>query len=375
MVKVYLILMVYLLFPILIVSAFHKWHFLQKIGTVILAYAVGVVLALTGVVAFEPGSAEATTFTQMQNWLMNLSVPIAIPLMLFGCNFKLWTKSLPKTVFALVGGTVAVLVAVVSGFFVFRRGRLGNALGTGLMKMLSVDKVNALYDRHSSVVGPEFAREVLDDLGIGYEVIHKEILDTLPDGPFITISNHPYGSLDGVMLVDLFGHIRPDFKVMVNRFLGRIKALESNFICVTPNGSERSAPTKDSVQGIRDAIAHIRDGHPLGIFPSGAVSDLSIKDRCIRDRQWQEAVLRLIKKMNVPVVPVHFLDRNSNFYYSLGLIDWRIRLLRLPAEVFNKNGKKTRIAIGQIITPQQQEEIRDLEQFGLFLRNKVYNQF
>ena len=106
------------------------------------------------------------------------------------------------------------------------------------------------------------------------------------------------------MLVDLFGHIRPDFKVMVNRFLGRIKALESNFICVTPNGSERSAPTKDSVQGIRDAIAHIRDGHPLGIFPSGAVSDLSIKDRCIRDRQWQEAVLRLIKKLNVPVVPV-----------------------------------------------------------------------
>ena len=71
------------------------------------------------------------------------------------------------------------------------RGRLGSALGAGLMKILSVDKVNALYDRHSSVVGPEFAREVLDDLGIGYEVIHKEILDTLPDGPFVTISNPP----------------------------------------------------------------------------------------------------------------------------------------------------------------------------------------
>ena len=67
MVKVYLILAVYLLFPILIVSAFHKWHFLQKIGTVILAYAVGVVMALTGVVAFEPDTAEAVAFTQMQN--------------------------------------------------------------------------------------------------------------------------------------------------------------------------------------------------------------------------------------------------------------------------------------------------------------------
>ena len=255
------------------------------------------------------------------------------------------------------------------------RGHLGNALGKGVMKMLSVDKVNSLYDRNLSHVGADFAGAVLKDIGVEYEVLNREILDSLPDGPFITISNHPYGSLDGVMLVDLFGHIRPDFKVMVNRFLGRIKALDSNFICVTPTGSERSAPTKDNIQGIRDAVAHIRAGHPLGIFPSGAVSDLSIKDRCIRDRQWQEAILRLIKKMKVPVVPVHFLDRNSNFYYSLGLIDWRIRLLRLPAEVFNKKGKRTRIAIGRIITPQQQEEIRDPEQFGLFLRNKVYNQF
>ena len=255
------------------------------------------------------------------------------------------------------------------------RGHLGNALGKGVMKMLSVDKVNSLYDRNLSHIGADFAGAVLKDIGVEYEVLNREILDSLPDGPFITISNHPYGSLDGVMLVDLFGHIRPDFKVMVNRFLGRIKALDSNFICVTPTGSERSAPTKDNIQGIRDAVAHIRAGHPLGIFPSGAVSDLSIKDRCIRDRQWQEAILRLIKKMKVPVVPVHFLDRNSNFYYSLGLIDWRIRLLRLPAEVFNKKGKRTRIAIGRIITPQQQEEIRDPEQFGLFLRNKVYNQF
>lgn len=133
MVKVYLILAVYLLFPILIVSAFHKWHFLQKIGTVILAYAVGVVMALTGVVAFEPDTAEAVAFTQMQNWLMNLSVPIAIPLMLFGCDFKLWTKSLPKTLFALLGGTVAVLVAVVSGFFVFRPAGIDDLVNVSAM--------------------------------------------------------------------------------------------------------------------------------------------------------------------------------------------------------------------------------------------------
>lgn len=253
------------------------------------------------------------------------------------------------------------------------RGAAGNAFGRMLMQILAVDKVNDLYDMNAALTGPDFARAVLKDIGVEYEVIGRERLEKLPDGPFITISNHPYGSIDGVMLVDLFGHIRPDFKVMVNRFLSRIGTLSDNFICVTPVGAERTAPTRDSIQGIKDSVAHVRGGHPLGLFPSGAVSDLSIKDGCIRDREWQEPVIRLIRKLNVPVVPVHFLDRNSDFYYSLGLIDWRVRLLRLPGEVFNKRGKRTRIAIGEIITPEVQKEFDDIGDFRDYLRNKVYN--
>ena len=255
------------------------------------------------------------------------------------------------------------------------RGKCGNALCRLLMSMLSIDKVNDLYDRNNSVNGPDFAKAVLEDIGVEYEVMNPEVLDNLPYGPFITISNHPYGHIDGVMLVDLFGHIRPDYKVMVNKFLGRIETLEDNFICVTPTGESRTVPTKESIQGIKDAVAHIRSGGVLGLFPSGAVSDLSLKDGCIRDREWQEPVIRLIKKLNVPIVPVHFIDRNSDFYYSLGLIDWKVRLLRLVAEVFNKRGKRTRIAIGNVISPEQQAEFTDIDKFGCYLRNKVYNQY
>lgn len=255
------------------------------------------------------------------------------------------------------------------------KGHAGNVLGSVLMKIFDVDKINALYDRHSCHSGPLFTEAVLKDLGVKYEILNADVLVHLPEGPFITISNHPYGHIDGIMLVNLFGHIRPDFKVMVNKFLGRIETLNENFICVTPIGTDRTTPTKDSVQGIKDAIAHVRAGHPLGIFPSGAVSDLRLKDLCIQDREWQEPVLRLIRKLNVPVIPVHFLDRNSDFYYMLGLLDWRVRLLRLPSEVFNKRGKRTRIAIGPIITPKQQDEFTDIHLFGEFLRDMVYNQY
>ncbi|MBO5419655.1 MAG: 1-acyl-sn-glycerol-3-phosphate acyltransferase [Bacteroidales bacterium] len=255
------------------------------------------------------------------------------------------------------------------------RGKCGNAFCEGLMRMLSVDKINELYDRNVRFKGPDFASAVLKGIGVEYEVLNKDVLQKIPDGPFITISNHPYGHIDGVMLVDLFGHVRPDFKVMVNKFLGRIEPLSDNFICVTPMGTERTNPTKDSIQGIKDSIAHIRSGGCLGLFPSGAVSDLSLKDRCIRDREWQEPVVRLIKKLNVPVVPVHFLDRNSNFYYSLGLLGWRVRLLRLLAEVFNKKGKVTRIALGEIILPGQLQEFDDICILRDFLRSMVYNQY
>ncbi len=254
-------------------------------------------------------------------------------------------------------------------------GKCGNAFCEGMMHILSIDRVNDLYDSNSSVMGPDFASAVLKDIGVEYEVLNKDILQKIPDGPFITISNHPYGHIDGVMLVDIFGHIRPDFKVMVNKILGRIESLKDNFICVTPTGTERTGPSKESIQGIKEAVAHIRSGGVLGLFPSGAVSDLNLKDRCIRDREWQEPVIRLIKKMNVPVVPVHFLDRNSNLYYSLGLLDWKVRLLRLPAEVFNKRGKITRIALGEIIPPGELQKHEDIDELRDYLRNMVYNQY
>jgi putative hemolysin len=110
----------------------------------------------------------------------------------------------------------------------------------------------------------------------------------------------------------------------------------------------------------------------MGFFPSGAVSDFSLKDMCVRDRKWQNSILHLIQSAKVPVLPIRFFDKNSAFFYFLGLINWRIRSLRLPSELFNKRQKKTRIGIGKIITVEQQEKYQDIELFGSFLRKAVY---
>ena len=132
MIKVYIILACYIIFPILIIEAFKRWMIVQKIGTVVLAYAVGIIASLCGVFHFADPAIGAT-FSKLQSTIMSVAVPLAIPLMLFNCDFKLWTKSLPKTAWALTTGIVAVIIASISGYFIFRNNVPEIAKVTGMM--------------------------------------------------------------------------------------------------------------------------------------------------------------------------------------------------------------------------------------------------
>jgi len=117
--NVFTISAIYLVVPFVIIFLFKKFTLAQKIGTVIMAYAVGIILALLGLIptGSDPG---AEGLASIQKTLMSITVPIAIPLMLFSSDFKLWTKSLPKTIIALVAGLVAVVIAVISSFLIFK---------------------------------------------------------------------------------------------------------------------------------------------------------------------------------------------------------------------------------------------------------------
>lgn len=250
----------------------------------------------------------------------------------------------------------------------------GAVLIKRLMHLTSVDRVNDLYDRNCQFHGADFADAILRDVGVDYQVGNAERLQTLPEGAFITVSNHPYGHLDGIALIDLFGHLRPDYKVMVNQLLAHIRAMSPHFIEVVPSiGDTPDKPKAVSLAGVRETLGQLRDGHPVGFFPAGAVSDLSLREHAIRDRAWQEPVLRLIQKAGLPVIPVRFFDRNSMYFYRLGLIDWRVRLVRLCGEVFNKRGKEMRLGIGTAISVEEQRACPDLDAFGQLLRRSVYD--
>ena len=240
-----------------------------------------------------------------------------------------------------------------------------------LFHWLAVDKTNDYHSRNMHLSGPDFSHKMFEELGAPMTIRNEEVLSSIPDGPFITVSNHPYGALDGMALIDIVGHHRPDFKVMVNMILNHIGALRPNFIAVDALASNDPTKRAVSVKGITDAMRHVKQGHPLGFFPAGAVSKLTWGLR-IEDREWQPSVLRIIQKLKVPVIPIYFHGHNSWKFTLLGMIDWRLRTLRLPTEVFNKKGYNFRVSIGEIITPETLAQYSTPEELGAFLKQETY---
>ncbi len=273
------------------------------------------------------------------------------------------------------------------------RGRAGKAFALGLLRMLGVSEIERRIDGFERFRGPDFAQAINAEAGMNYTVNglpREEALEhfrgLLPKGPFITICNHTQGALDGISLIDFFGHLRQDYKYMVNELLWRFEPLRENLITVTPNGNRLGTPTARSLSGVRAAKELLSSGGCLGLFPSGAVSDLKLfqsrpeisghpgmKEPRIRDREWQMSIIKFIRNAGVPVLPLRLLDGNSRFYYSLGLIDWRLRLLRLPSEMLNKSGKTLRILAGNLISPAELASFNSMDDLRAFLRASVYS--
>lgn len=241
------------------------------------------------------------------------------------------------------------------------------------MHWLQFDEVNAVHARWCDTPGPEFVRRMVeDDFRIKLDIKGKEILENLPEGPFITVSNHPFGAIDGILLIYMITRYRPKFKVMVNMVLGYIQAMRPNFIAVDALATDDPEKRKVSMLGIREALRQIKDGEPLGFFPAGAMSKTDIHGK-LQDREWQKTVVELIARAKVPVIPIFFQGSNSRLFNIMGHICWPLRSLMLPREVFRKKGTTVRVSVGTPISPEEIKEHSSSEKrLASWLREQTF---
>lgn len=248
-------------------------------------------------------------------------------------------------------------------------GPLGTFIGWGVLRTTRLSVINKEYEKRKNLPGDAFVSSILKTFDIDYEIPEKDFKRIPKTGPFITISNHPLGGIDGMILMKILFEQRKDFKVIANFLLHRLDPLKPHIMPVNPFEEHKDA--KSSLAGIKQAISHLKEGGALGIFPAGEVSTYK-EERTIVDKPWEAGAMKLIQKANVPVIPIYFHAKNSLFFYRLAGMSDILRTAKLPSEMLTQKKRKIKVRIGNAISPEEQAAHPDLETFTAFLRRKTY---
>jgi putative hemolysin len=249
-------------------------------------------------------------------------------------------------------------------------GFAGESAAKVMMLLLRFKRINKFYAKNSHKPGLEFIDSMIEQLRIKFEVIEDELNNIPAEGPFITVSNHPFGGIDGMLLIKMISPKRPDYKVVPNFLLKRIEPIK-NYI-FSDNPFEGRPADRDDKTSTKEILDYVQNGAPIGIFPAGEVSGYDRATNKITDRKWQYQVLRMIRNSRVPVIPIYFQGSNSKFFHFLGRIHPRLKTVKLPTEVFSKKKRIIRVRIGVPIPVKEQDEFKNLSRFGRFIRTKTY---
>ena len=238
-----------------------------------------------------------------------------------------------------------------------------------LMDLMKINQVNDLFEQAQPKQGPEFVDAILKGCGIEIDFDESELKHIPKNGAFIAIANHPYGGIEGMVLLKILCLVRPDAKLMANFLLKKIPNLADYFIAVNPfENVEHSS----SISGLKNTLELLGNGTPIGIFPAGEVSTFKIEKQEVTDRLWHPVVGKIIAKAKVPVVPIYFHGNNGLLFNLLSLIHPALRTAKLPSELFNKQGQTIKLRIGKPIKVADIPDNNNGAKVLNYLRAKTY---
>jgi len=238
-----------------------------------------------------------------------------------------------------------------------------------LMEVMKINQVNELFAQAQPKQGPEFVDAILAGCGVDIEFDERELKNIPKEGSFIAIANHPYGGIEGMVLLKILCMVRPDAKLMANFLLKKIPNLSDYFIAVNPF---ENIDHSSSISGLKNTLELLGNGTPIGIFPAGEVSTFKVETQQVTDRLWHPVVGKIIAKAKVPVVPIYFHGNNGLLFNLLSMIHPALRTAKLPSELFNKQGHTIKLRIGK---PINVEDIPDHNNAGKllnYLRARTY---
>ncbi len=237
-----------------------------------------------------------------------------------------------------------------------------------LKRTIHQDEINSTLIKLNGLEGVEFADGLLDHLNVKANVTGLENIPA--EGRFIFASNHPLGALDGVTLIQFFGHhYHGKIKFLVNDLLMNIQPLGPVFLPINKYGSQ----AKESSSQIN--AAHEGDEQIL-IFPAGICSRLQQGE--IKDLEWKKTFITKAVQCQRDIIPIYFDGKNSNFFYRFAQfrkwigLKFNIELIYLPDEMFSSKNKTFNIHIGKPIPWQTFDQSKSAKEWAQIVKEQVY---
>ncbi len=221
-----------------------------------------------------------------------------------------------------------------------------------LARLLCLKKFNRIYDSSRNFKpGQNFIDTVLDVVNVDME-LSQEMIGNIPaKGPCVVVANHPFGIVDGLLLIKAIRAARPDSKIMANHMLAMIPELREYMIEVDPFGTSES--TALNISGLKASLRWLKDGHLLGVFPAGEVASLRVRKRMVRDPEWSTTVAGIIRRIKCPAVPLFIKGRHGVLFNALGLVHPRLRTMMIPRVNLKQGNQTVEVRIGHAVLPRK----------------------
>ncbi|MFH1915620.1 MAG: GNAT family N-acyltransferase [Pseudomonadota bacterium] len=240
-----------------------------------------------------------------------------------------------------------------------------------LAKVLRLDTLNSMYDALTAD-GAEapFIDRAMDMLGVRFTLDGQPLSRVPASGPLVAVCNHPFGVIEGLLLVKILRSVRTDIKIMANFMLGMIPEVDDLLIEVDPFG--KAGSTAKNIAGLKASMRWLGKGGMLVVFPAGEVSSLKMKKAMVADPVWSPMIGRIIRKTGAAAMPVFFEGRNSGLFQTLGLIHPRLRTVLLPHENLKHAARPIRVALGGVVESARLAAFADDREMVDYLRFRTY---
>jgi putative hemolysin len=229
------------------------------------------------------------------------------------------------------------------------------------------------FEKQGKVRGTDFWRAALDVMKIEL-ITPQEQLDNIPKtGPVVLVANHPHGMVDGMVMADLIGRVRTDYRVLTRAFLTDIDKEAGAFLIPVPFPHEENAQAK-MVEMRKQAMAHLKNNGLIAIFPSGVVASSNTIFGPAIEEEWNLFTAKMIRTSGARVVPLFFPGSNSRWYQIANQISPTLRQSLLIHEIVNACGRPQKPIVGKPFDDAEvKERLSDPRSFMAWLRDTTMN--